>query len=254
MLTQHSFKRKIEITRALPRILVAAQALQDMWYIVEQASQEVGWLGTVQQNGNDLLIDEIFLFEQRAHGTTCEISTDGLAAWAQEMLETRPDADDVINRLRFWGHSHVNMGTSPSGQDESQMSIFADSCSDFFIRAIANKSGRLEFTLFLYEKGLAIKDCPWSVSAPADEERREKWKKELEEKVKTFYVPIPQTAPGTASAYSFLHEEDEDEDGFPDLKRFMGFTRGGRPVKGSHLPKPRMPRKKVKKRGPCNGH
>jgi len=43
------------------------------------------------------------------------------------------------------------------------MKIFADSCKDFFLRGILGRYGRMEFTLFQYEKGLTFHDVVWSV-------------------------------------------------------------------------------------------
>ena len=105
---------------------------------------------------------------------------------------------DVINRLCFWGHSHVRMGTSPSGQDEAQMKIFAESGQPFFIRGILNKERRMEFTVFCYESGIKIVDAEWSIYEPVDESMRSEIEAELLAKVseKVYTPPASNYTPG----------------------------------------------------------
>jgi hypothetical protein len=122
--------------------------------------------------------------------TTCEILADGLAEFATELL-SRPDGMEIVNRLCFWGHSHVNMGTSPSGQDESQMETFKESGHPFFIRGILNKAGRMEFTIFLYESGVKIVDPEWAIYEPVDASIRAGIEAEFKAKVSERVDVVP---------------------------------------------------------------
>ncbi len=203
----HSFQNRVELTN-IPRILITRQAYEDMYILVDEVNKEVGWIGTVERAGSDFLIKEIFLLEQETHVATCEITADGLAEWAQEIMASRPDGMEVVNSLRFWGHSHVNMGTSPSGQDESQMTVFVENGCNYFIRGILNKQGRMEFTLFLYDVGIKISDVEWELYEPVDESRRERWKTEIEAKVKEKYVPPPTRHVGFAPYYNRNWEDN----------------------------------------------
>jgi len=90
------------------------------------------------------------------------------------------------NKLFFWGHSHVNMDTSPSSQDDAQIEIFRGDGCPWFIRGIFNKKKRAEFTVFFFDANLAVIDCPWSIEATVDDGRREFWEKEISDKVSTF--------------------------------------------------------------------
>lgn len=188
----HEFANKVEILHDLPKVLLTRQAYEDMYCLVEIVQKEVGWLGSVQKIGNNFLIKEVFLFDQESHATTCEITPDGLAEFASEILATRADGMEVANSLRFWGHSHVNMATSPSGQDENQMFELANSCGDYFIRGILNKAGRMEFSLVLVEVGVIIRDVEWELYEPAENSRLLKWQREVDQKVreKVYQAPI----------------------------------------------------------------
>jgi hypothetical protein len=76
------------------------------------------------------------------------------------------------------------MSTSPSGQDDDQLLELAESCGDFFIRGILNKSGRMEFTIYLISLRLIVSDVAWEIHQPdVDLARRNRWKEEVEKKV-----------------------------------------------------------------------
>ena len=226
----HQFRNEIRIKGMIPRILVSKDAYEDMFQLVDIVEKEVGWLGTVEKIENDFLIKEVFLFDQKSHHTTCTITEEGLGTWAMQMMDTRPDDGmDIVNAVRFWGHSHVWMGTSPSGQDDQQMAVFSQSCPEFFIRAIMNKAGRMEFTLYLYEAGIEIHDIEWSIYDPnPDTSRREKWESEIKEKVGEMTYPKYNAGKkargikkkvkeffGSSSVNDFLNPDMDDEQEFP---------------------------------------
>ena len=166
-----------------PRILLTRRAYGSMFHIVDIASEEVGWLGTAVREGNTFVIDEIFLFKQKVHATETDISTDGLAEVGHQLLSSRPDGMEVCDNLRFWGHSHVHMGTTASGPDEMQMHKLRESEHPWFIRGIFNKDGRAEFTIFFYDSGIRIDDVQWSIVEEVDDGLREGIKAEIAKKV-----------------------------------------------------------------------
>lgn len=192
--TQHSFDTKVQNLRT-PTVLVAPQAMADMWDLTDLHRDEIGWLGSVRILArSQFLIEEIFLVEQRAHSATTEISEDGLAKLAEDLLGNRGDEGlDIVNRIRFWGHSHVNMGLTPSSQDESMLRKLAEDTGDYFIAARTNKRGLMRYDL-LREDGLLITDIPWQVYAPADS-RREHWQSEIKDKVRSISL-VHSTAQG----------------------------------------------------------
>ncbi len=164
-----SFSPRAEMLSFSPKVLITPEAYMRIQLYVEIGRLEVGWLGTATQlpNGN-FLIDQTFLLEQEVTGTETELSVDGQNKLVEELLSPGTDAAlDRVNRLRFWGHSHVRMGTSPSGTDESTMMRFANEGMPFYLRGIFNKLGRGEFTIYYYDRGFRICDAPWAVYDPA---------------------------------------------------------------------------------------
>jgi hypothetical protein len=120
----------------------------DVWstirYLVDKARKEIGWLGLVDTLPNgDYLITDIYVPEQTVSGTETDISTEAMAALAMELIEDNKDP----SKLFYWGHSHVNMGVSPSGQDEEQVDEYLEDC-DIFIRGIYNKKGESKVDVY----------------------------------------------------------------------------------------------------------
>ena len=180
--------------------------------------------------GNTFLIKEIFLLDQYAAPTTTEISSESLANWANELMTSRGDGMDIVNSIRFWGHSHVHMPTSPSYQDDTQMRTFASDCDDFFIRGILNKLGRMEFTIYLFDKKLEIHDAAWSIYVQdEDNARRERWQAEINAKVKDMYFPTPGSygRKGKKKYAGFPKDEFPEFPGYENMQDEAGFYNSG---------------------------
>jgi hypothetical protein len=161
---QHDFRTRAEFLRmpTPPRILISDHAYRRMCLIVETAPKEVGWLGTVERmpSGN-FYIDEIFVPEQVVSGVETDPTTDGQFKVMNELAAMGEEGMAKIERLRFWGHSHVHMMTSPSSTDENTPLNYQRLGLPWFIRGIFNKFGRAEFTVYLFEEGHRFIDVPW---------------------------------------------------------------------------------------------
>lgn len=169
------------LDRFLPNIIINPDALVKMQIFVENCTEEVGWLGTAykSEKSNTIMIDDMFLFDQEVHSTTTEITPEGLTTFGEAIL-AETNGMEIWNNLKVWGHSHVNMTVSPSGQDNSQMETFAEGGHDWFIRIIANKRGEMCLDLYNYEQGIIYNDLPWTESVSAEE-------MEIEEQIEQLY-------------------------------------------------------------------
>ena len=205
---QHSFEKKIEfIGGDLPTVYMTREVYSRIWHYVDIADEEVGWYGTVKvtQYGN-YLIDNVFMGEQEVSATQTEISTEGLAKIGQEILDTRSDGIELVNRLFFWGHSHVRMGVFASGQDDKQMDEFRENECPWFVRGIFNKLGRIRFDIFLYQAGVKLTDVPWAIYEHVDESIRADIEKEMKAKVKRkVYKPYKYKGPKSGVVTLWQH-------------------------------------------------
>jgi hypothetical protein len=76
------------------------------------------------------------------------------------------------------------------------MDLFAQSGHEFFIRAILNKNGRIEFTLYLYATGITLSDVEWGVITQPDERLREEIAAEMKAKVtERAWTQLPSYGP-----------------------------------------------------------
>lgn len=153
--------------RFAPKISININAMNKMKEYVRQSDLEIGWLGTSRRVGNVFYIDDVFLFRQEVHATTTEITTEGLNEFAMDLLYEE-NGVEIWNNMKVWGHSHVNMTTSPSGQDDKQIEVFAENAEDFFIRIIANKSGDFRIDLYDFTTGVIYEKLPYEISYGAD--------------------------------------------------------------------------------------
>jgi len=145
-------------------VYLTPEAYRRICAIVDIAPLEVGWLGSVRilPNG-DFLIENVFLVKQSVTATETELSVDGVSDLVVELLKQGESGLAQVNKLHFWGHSHVRMGTYPSGTDERTMERFCAEGHEFYIRGIVNKLGDGKFDIYYCRVGLRLLDVPWSV-------------------------------------------------------------------------------------------
>lgn len=161
----HTFQARAQlVAKERPWVIITPKAYQQMLLYVEIADKEVGWMGAVSRlENNCFLIEETFLLEQEVSAVETELSVEGCSKLADELLLRGEEGFELINKMRFWGHSHVRMGTSPSGTDESTMLRFRDENLDWYVRGIFNKHGRAEFSVYFFDIGFAVCDVDWCV-------------------------------------------------------------------------------------------
>lgn len=172
----HSFQTKVEFF-GQSRIFITPKALNDMTIMVDECDTEIGWMGMVDRIDYTFIIRNVFLTKQEVSAASVDLDK---ADFADKLIGM--EIDDM-NRIRFWGHSHVNMGTTPSGTDVNELKEFVQDGAEYFISGIFNKSGQASFTL-LFDNGLKISDVPWSLYVPAGEADREEIKRQITELVK----------------------------------------------------------------------
>ena len=124
-------------------VRITPTAWMKMQTLVMGYNKEVGWFGTCERvSQNEYRIKDILIFPQYTSGCFVDDERDDPLEF-RKWLDTLSDED--YNSRRLWGHSHVNMGTSPSGTDNDMFKRFAHtSCApgcdnNFAICLILNK-------------------------------------------------------------------------------------------------------------------
>lgn len=169
-------------TSNVPRILLTPSALFKCFVLTAKDVKEVGWLGFVRElPDNVFLVEDIVLLEQEVHGSTTEIGIKGLEPFAEWLL-SQPDGMELWNRVRFWGHSHGNMGVWGSVQDNDTVLEFGQGGSDFFLRGIFNRRGEINFSLYDWRRNLVFHNVPWE---PAEGQLSDEEKLQLKTELET---------------------------------------------------------------------
>ena len=146
-----------------PKIHFTVPAYAKMQAYVDQCTTEVGWLGdvTLDPETFTFTITDVFLVKQEVNGATCELKEEALNELYRKRIEKNIPTDTIM----FWGHSHVNMSPSPSGQDETQLAELGAN-SPYFIRMILNKKGAYDLCLVDNSKGVIFDELDWAFEIP----------------------------------------------------------------------------------------
>lgn len=142
LLTQQNIKK--------PVVFVTAQAYTKMMTLINESNKELAWHGVATRVADDYLIEDILVYPQTVTSATVDADEEAYAKWLMAL------PDDVLNHLRFQGHSHVKMGASPSGRDTGNWEKFVDLIepNDFYLFCIGNQSANFYWTI--YDKKLNV--------------------------------------------------------------------------------------------------
>lgn len=141
-----------EQDRPSAKLVIKLEAWLKIQALVDQCDKEIAWHGLVTKDGHTYTIEDILVFPQTVTGTTVTSDETGYSLW----LAQQPD--EVFNKIRFHGHSHVNMGTSPSGVDTTYQEDIIRNLQDFYIFGIFNKKGSNWCTIYDVEDNIVYGD------------------------------------------------------------------------------------------------
>ena len=139
-------------------VVFSAIAFAKMTMLIQEFSSEVAWHGVAYRDEKErskFYIEDILVYPQEVTGSTVNTDQDAYQTW----LYTHDDR--VFNNIRMQGHSHVNMGTTPSSVDLAHQEGILSQIDDdmFYIFMIWNKKFERNVKIFdmanntLYETG-----------------------------------------------------------------------------------------------------
>ncbi len=157
-------------------ITFSEKAWMKIFALVHTYSTEVEWHGVVERTAADAFyIKDVLIFPHKVTGATVISDQTEYEKW----LDTLDN--ETFNALRFHGHSHVNMGVTPSNVDMTYRHNILNNfgtpsaTSDlFYIFLIFNKKGDISGEIYdlqnnaLYSKStntdeinIVVEDCDW---------------------------------------------------------------------------------------------
>lgn len=136
----------------LPEIFISHKAMAKILYYVAESSKEIAWLGLVERtdwtdDSITLLVTEVYAPKQEVSAAAADISDEGVIQYAEKLLEEKKD----VNTIRYWGHSHVNMGVTESSTDMDTFKEHIENLpeGDMYIMSIHNKQGVIRCHVYL---------------------------------------------------------------------------------------------------------
>jgi len=169
---------------AQPTIHFTREAWVKQCHLVDKCTKEVGWFALVDydEDNNIFTISEIVVPAREVTAAETNIGKEDLADAAMELIEAGKDT----SKMYAWFHSHVNMGVSPSAQDEYQVEDFLEDLADqpeipAFIRGIQNKKGDLKIDVYYVQHGIAYQNLDFYVIHDDDPQ----WLIDIEDDIKT---------------------------------------------------------------------
>lgn len=121
-------------------------AKEKMWNLVNYDDNlEIGWFGVCEKYKDMIYVKDILVYPQERYAAHFETDDREMMQWYLSL------PDDVINKIRFAGHSHVNFPAVPSGTDiadeQRQLDVLGE--NDYFLWFILNR--KREFSLRYYD-------------------------------------------------------------------------------------------------------
>lgn len=137
------------------KVHMTSEAYLKTLALIESNTGEVAWHGLVNRHENTYLIYDILVYPQEVTSATAVgASNEEYELW----LVNQPDG--IFENIRMQGHSHVNMGVTPSGTDTAYYSNILEHVQDYYIFMIQNKRGDMHARLYDMALNLSFIDVP----------------------------------------------------------------------------------------------
>lgn len=163
-----------------PTVWVTPQVRAEMDLVISHCQKEVGWMCLVENpEEGHFVITDIYIPKQTVHAAETDIDESAMQELALSLISQDIDTD----KLYAWFHSHVNMGVSPSGQDERQVEEFLEGCP-VFIRGIMNKRGEFKVDVYYRDHNVAFTNVDFKVLYAIPAEREEEILRTIKDNVK----------------------------------------------------------------------
>ena len=203
-------------------VYLTPEAYKKILALVTEFSDEVGWHGTVSRSGdNEFVVEDILVYPQKVTCSTVNTDQQAYTEWLYGL------DDDVFNSLRMQAHSHVNMGTSPSGVDDKHRQQILEQLGPdmFYIFMTWNKSLSVHMLVYDMANNVLYEDNDVDVMLRGDDDTeefladaREKVQKSGNKKTKNIEKNEEQIS---------LYSDYEDFD-YPPYERYNSYGLEGR--------------------------
>lgn len=171
-----------------------------MLTLVREFDKEVAWHGIAKRCEDEedaYIISDILVYPQEVTGATVNTDQEKYQMWLMN------NDDEVFNNIRMQGHSHVNMGTTPSSVDTNLYDQILAQLEDdmFYIFLIWNKRNEKTIKIYDLAKNVLFETADVTVKVREDDIGMERFLKDSKEMVQDKkYTP---TTPPYGKPYGY---------------------------------------------------
>lgn len=163
-----SFSKSFGNIKREATVFFSNEAWQKMQALIKGFDKEVAWHGLAyrgEEGKDEYYITDILVYPQEVTGATVNTDQEKYQMWLMN------HEDDVFNNIRMQGHSHVNMGVTPSGVDNSLYERILEQLDDdmFYIFLIYNKKGDKTFKIYDLAKNILFETSDVTVKILEDD-------------------------------------------------------------------------------------
>lgn len=163
------------------RLYIPREIYQKCMHFVNKSNFEVSWFGSLYYDKKDnyFVVQKIWLLKQE--NASAETEIDG-AALADLLFDVKDEPFD----LKWWAHSHVNMGVFWSSTDRETMKMLSK--NGWFLSTVFNKKNEMRTALDMNIPGqifpIFMDNVETIVFDFIPEEKEKEWDKEYNDNVK----------------------------------------------------------------------
>ena len=165
------------------KVLINLPVLERIKHYIDLARGEVSCLGTVERDGDNLVVTDLFLPKQVCSGASTEMDPADVAKLLVDLEQQGIDP----KTLRLWLHSHADMNTFWSQTDADTIKELIN--DGFLLSIVTNKKGAMLARVDVFEPiAFTIDKLPVEPLLP-DFGLRDQCKAEIEAKVQRAVLP-----------------------------------------------------------------
>lgn len=142
----------LTVKSEIANLIFTPQAWLKLWGLVDKFETEIGWYGVVEkrEHGEYFVSDILCPPQQKVSGAKVDLDYDKQLEWEMSV------PTEKFNNVKLHGHSHVNMGVTPSSTDETFYSSVLSQVRDesFYIFIVANKKREMTIKIVDFEDNI----------------------------------------------------------------------------------------------------
>jgi len=171
--------KAVEIKTKFDALYIDPIALKKIQYWTDAADGEVSGLGILEQEDGKMIVKEAFILDQECSAADTELEPEAISKLMTDIIRSGKDP----GKLKFWWHSHVNMGVFWSGTDDECAETLS---TEFAFSLVVNKSKERRARLDLYAPFRITVDHVRLIEiSEEDEDLKKKCEEDVKEKVKS---------------------------------------------------------------------